>query len=738
MSVKKKRTISDWQGLYHYHRGRFEPKWEQSREMERYYSGEYQISPLVEADKDLMESGDYSTVTARQCVPFVREIIESIIDTSVPQVKVNPVHKKDEWLANIIESTLLTLANRIRTEENIGLAARLVSIEGGATWHISWDGALESSAGANRLEVLPMVRVVPQDGVYTDIQDMDYFFIIIPMTAESVKRVWGKEVTPMETEPQSKGTGGSERGMSAAMDMTEVIRAYYRNEDGGIGVYTWAGQDELEDEPYYFSRLETVCSKCDSVILGSEYVLDAPTFDGGYPENAAKKSAVKGECPYCGGKLKRKRLDFETLGEDILRQDGTVIPAFSPDADDDGEVILDELGALSIVPTQIPVYIPDVYPLVMQRNIQKYGELYGLSDVSALKDLQDIANRSLMKIEDKLFQSGSSIVMPPDAKIRINPKDGRVVESYTPQDVKMFDFEFNVAQDMSMLNYVYEHMKSAVGVTKAWEGNSDYTIQSAKARELAVAQSAGRMESRIKEKELTWAHIYEILFKFLLAFSNAPINSQKYKDDGELEYFTFNRWDFLRQAANSKWEWNTDFVFSIETDAPVANNRSLLWQTNQTMLQSGGFGTLDDAKTWYSFWRAQYDAHMPGAETQMRLAANRVKEQERELAMQREIQTSQLQQQQVSAQSDIELKQRAQESKEQSAQQRYEAQTQKTAIEAERVAGDLELRKQQIELEARLEAYDRAEVKRQEERAQIETLKNRIKEAAANNGYSGE
>lgn len=105
-------------------------------------------------------------------------------------------------------------------------------------------------------------QIVPQDGVYTGIEDMDYIILKIPQTKEYIRRKYGVDVSDeTEQEPDVKGSDGD----TTADDMVTQYIAYYRNDEGGIGLYSWVNDTQLEDLEDYQARRLRRCAKCGAV-----------------------------------------------------------------------------------------------------------------------------------------------------------------------------------------------------------------------------------------------------------------------------------------------------------------------------------------------------------------------------------------------------------------------------------------------------------------------------------------
>ena len=124
-------------------------------------------------------------------------------------------------------------------------------------------------------------------------------------------------------------------------------------------------------------------------------------------------------------------------------------------------------------------------------------------------------------------------------------------------------------------------------------------------------------------KNAAYAELFELMFKFWLAYSDEPrpVSYQNYK--GETEYEEFNRYDFLEQDEDGQWYWNDQFLFSCDTSAPLASNREAMWQETRMNLQTGAFGDPARTETLILFWAKMEELHYPGAVSYTHLTSRR-------------------------------------------------------------------------------------------------------------------
>ena len=588
----------------------------------------------------------------KRATPHVRnicaELIESQVDSNIPQPKVTPLRAEDEWRAKLIEDMLRNELDRLPFEVMNDMMERTVPIQGGAAFLVEWDNSKRTHTTVGELSVstLHPKQIVPQDGVYTGIEDMDYIILKIPQTKEYIRRKYGVDVKDEgEQEPDVKSSGDS----SPADDLVTQYVAYYRNRSGGIGLYSWVDDVELEDLEDYQSRRLRRCAKCGAVEPpeGVE-PMGLPAYDG-IPQEATT-ARVRDVCPYCGAsQWEDGPEDYEEVYIPIRRSDGTEIPGARLVETVTDQV--DELGMpiLAVVqePTRIPFYKPDIYPVILQKNVSVYGKFLGDSDIDKIADQQNTTNRVEAKVIDKLLKSGSYMTLPDDAYIKVDEDDMKVIRPGSPANMQMigvFDLQGSVEQDLTYLSQVYEEARQAIGITDSYQGRKDTTATSGTAKEFSAAQAAGRLESKRVLKDAAYAGLFEAMFKFKLAYADEPRPVVASDIHGKAEYKEFNRYDFLDQDANGEWAWNDRFLFSCDTSAPLASNREAMWQETRMNLQTGAFGDPTNIQTLILFWSKMEMLHYPGAgETRTYL----------EEELQRQQEQAMMQQQQMMLQSQI-------------------------------------------------------------------------------------
>lgn len=596
------------------------------------------------------------------------EMIESQVDSNVPQPKVTPLRKQDEWRAAIIEDMIRNELDRMPFEEINDLMERTVPIQGGAGFLIEWDNtqSTHNTIGELHVSTLHPRQFVPQDGVYTGIEDMDYIILKVPQTKGYIKSRYGVDVKDeTETEPDIKGDP------SIADDMVTQYIGYYRNSKGGIGLYSWCNDTELEDMEDYQARRLRRCAQCGALEPLEAEPVQEPAINGLLPgmtadgtgearRGTASNQRGRTVCPYCGStKWEETEEDYEEVYTPIPTSTGAI-----PGAQPVISMGVDELGnpiqMVEQVPTKIPFYKPDIYPVILQKNVSVDGKFLGESDIDKIFSQQNTTNRIEKKIIDKLLRSGSYTTLPKDARIRTDEDDMKVLRIDNAADmslINVFDLQGNIEQDITYLSQIYEEARQAIGITDSYQGRKDTTATSGTAKEFSAAQAAGRLESKRVLKDAAYARLFEAMFKFKLAYADEPRPLVSRNINGEAEYKTFNRYDFLEQDENGDWWWNDGFIFGCDTSAPLASNREAMWQETRMNLQTGAFGDPADLNTLILFWQKMEMLHYPGAGETKSYLEKRLQQQmqQQQMMMQMQMQQMQAQQQMAQRQQDAEI-----------------------------------------------------------------------------------
>lgn len=562
--------------------------------------------------REIRKNGQVAKKKAGNVRNIAYELIESEVDTTIPMPRVEAVHEENQDLAKNIEDMIRTLIKRQRFSSMNDLQERTAPIHGGTFWHVEWDphGGSHCVLGDVVVSDRHPKMVIPQPGVY-DMRDMEYFFLQLPQPKGYLERRYGVKIeTDIEENPEVRGSGKTE----AVSGLVTQNIAYYRNKNGGVGMYSWVGDQELCDYEDFLARRLERCKKCGEVRTGKTCSCGSRTFISSQEE-------------------------FEELTEPVVLRDGTVIEP-SVEGEEiqlmpNGQPYLDEDGAPILMPViraqKIPYYKPDMYPVILRRNVSKYGSFLGSSDVEVIADQQEAVKKYGTKIEEKILKGGSYATLPRDVNIETTDEELKVIRLDNPSQkalIGVINVQPDVSKEMTALDQQYSYAKSTLGITDAFQGKYDPSATSGAAKQFSANQSAGRMQSKREMKNNAYAELYKLIFQFMLAYSDQKIPTTYTDSEGKTQFSHFNRWDFLRVDAAGEFYWEDEFIFSIDPSASMSSNRDVMWAQVDLKYQNGAFGPLNERETQLRYWTLLASMGYPFAEQMKQSIAESIRKEE--------------------------------------------------------------------------------------------------------------
>lgn len=631
--------LKEWKGRFETAKALYGDTRSTLKELQGYYDG----TRTMRSDPN---TGAEVSKVATNVRNIVYELVESEVDTSIPMPKVRAIHPEDEELAQKIEHLLENKVKMCNLTNLNDLMERNVPILGGDYFHVQWDtsAGLHSQVGDVKVTEVHPKKLIPQPGV-VNFDDMDYFFIQEVMTKKTVKKVYGVDVTDASND-DTEIAGGIEDATTND-DLVTVNTAYYRNDDHGVGVYTWCDRFELLDMEDFEARHLDRCIKCGTVM-------------------------IDGKCPNCGGtKSKKSTEDYEELVDAIeVRSDFRdeennpinmqVDPYEDQELgvlDENGQPVLDEGGQpvteIKKTKKKIPYYKPNCYPVVLRKNITANDRLLGGSDTEAIIDQQDTIKKLGTKINEKLLKGGSYVTLPRGVKVETNDKELKIIRVSNANEaslINVINVQPNVSNDETFLSMNYDWAKNTLGITDAYQGKFQASETSGTARQYAINQAAGRLESKRVMKNQAYAKLYEIMFKFWLAYADQTQQITSQQADGTQTYDEIDRHEFLRLDAAGEFYWDDEFIFDTDPTSTLMMNREALWSQADQKLQSGAFGQIGELETMQTYWTFMKASGYPNAGMALDAVKQRMKEQQEQLqtqqmaAMQQGMQDAQAQQ----------------------------------------------------------------------------------------------
>ena len=527
----------------------------------------------------LKSDGTESTRKSRQLRKMAFEIVESMIDNSTPMPKIVPRYKSDLPLINITENYLKFEADRVLPKYENDRCERSTYIDGTGWYKVGWDSLSNKAerSGNVTIDFRRVDQVIPQPGVM-NYKQLEYIFEIQDVSVSRLYDLYGKVVTPGTINP----------------NVVRVISCYYLNEDRIVGLFMWTeGAREVicNEKDWQIRKLRT-CKRCTAV------------------------NPVQEICGNCGyNKFVYKNAETEILDEDLVE---LYNPYEVGETDDPSKKQELKTKTFLTAGSVIPFYKITQLPFVPRPAISSTDSIYGISEVKVVLDMQDAINKVLTKAVDKTLKSGTIVTKPQKMKIGDDDETFKIFGVKTAeeaQQVQAKQIMADTSQDIVISSLLYDSGKASSGITDSFQGMKDSTATSGKAKMYAAAQSAGRIESLRVMKAAAFSGLYELILKYLLAFSDEPRKFVKVLPDGTEVEQTWNKYMFLAKDKYGQVYYRDDFSFNSDPASTLSQSRVQMWQETQDKFVQGAFGNPQDPRVLKMFWNMMNSLQYPVAST---------------------------------------------------------------------------------------------------------------------------
>lgn len=580
MDKLTKNKLSNWQEIFHECKSDYEQDLLNMKDNEEAYLGTRKIK--TPRGKDAKKQ----TANVRK---MVYELIESQVDSNIPMPKVTSLTGKEDR-ALMIEAVIRNEIDRLDTEEFIDEQARLTPMLGGSIFYLEWDNSIKTpyNIGGLKVKNIHPSQLIPQQGIYK-IDEMDYLFLTFEQSKLYVEQTYGVSVD----------NEGDESDENPQDHMCTHIFCYYKNDKGGIGLFSWVGDTIVQDFDDYFARQEKVCAKCGKV--------KDPELD---------------KCKCGSTKFEMRRKDKQQFDIEKMTTDPMT-----------GQEML------TTETIEVDYYVPKTYPIVIHKNIAIVNKLLGLADTDMIKDNQNDASIYLSKIREKTLKGGSIVTIGSDTDFEADDEELKILRFNNPADASMFNvhnLQGNVATDLDLLELNYLMTRQTLGITDSFQGRKDATATSGKGKEIAVAQTKGRLESKSKMKDFAFSRLYEKMFKFILAYTDEQVPYVNENSDGTKEYKWFDKKFFIDTTKDGEYYYDDMFTFSVDVAGTLANDRQAMWQETRSNFESGAYGDPSSLDTLIMYWTTMNKLHYPCAPDALKLLEARQKQEQEMLRKQQQ------------------------------------------------------------------------------------------------------
>ena len=523
----------------------------------------------------LTKDGEESTRKGRSLRKMVYELIESKIDNSIPMPKIRPRYKTDLPLVSVTENYLKFEVDGIFTKYLNDRSERSTYVDG-TSWYKVWWDSLDNTherSGNVKIDLCRVDQIVPQPGV-SDYRQLEYIFERKEISLTRIWDLYHRRIIPTE----------------ANTNVIEVISCYYLNSDRVVGLFMYAPHSRqviCNEEDWQIRKLRT-CTVCGTV---------NPTGD---------------TCRNCGSKT----FKYENATEEILENDLEEIynPYDVGETDDEDEKEHYKSRVFLTAGTKIPFYKITQLPFIPRPAISSLDNIYGTSEVKVTLESQDAINKLLTKALEKTMKSGTILTKPEKLKIGDSDDTIKVLSVRTTEEAAMVQSRAVVAdtsQDLVMAATLYESGKASSGVTESFQGAKDSSATSGKAKQYAAVMTAGRIESLRVMKSAAFAGLYELVLKYLLAFSDEPRKFVRVLPNGSQKEEVWNKYMFLDKDKYGNIYYRDDLRFDSDPASTLSQNRAQMWQETQDKFVQGAFGNPADPRVLELFWNIMDSLQYP-------------------------------------------------------------------------------------------------------------------------------
>lgn len=533
------------------------------------------------------ETGEESKRKGRSLRKLIYETVESKVDNSIPQPKMIPRYKTDLPVVEITENYLKYEMARAYNKVLNDRGERSCYVDGTVWYKVWWDPMdnTHKRSGNVRLDVCLQDQIVPQPGVL-DYKQMEYIFEEEQVSVARLYDLFGRLVIANHADT----TRASSDGSMVDGSTVSIITCYYLNEDRVVGRFAWVkdSQQVLCNEEAWQIRKIRRCRTCGTIVRQSK------------------------SCPVCGGYyIKYETADVEVLDEDLMQ----VYSPYEVGETKDPAAKNDKAARVfASAGSEIPYYVVRQLPFVPRPAVSSMTSIYGVSEAFMLLDMQDNINKLLTKAVDKTMKSGTILTKP--EKLRVGDMDDsiKILGVRTSEEAAQVQSRAVVAdtsQDLALSSTLYDSAKASSGVTDSFQGKRDTSATSGKAKQVAALQTSGRIESLRVMKAAAFAGVYELMLKYLLAFSDESRKFVKVLPDGTEVQQVWNKYMFLDKDENGEIYYRDDFTFDSDPAATLSQDRQAMWQELQNQFVQGTFGNPADSRVLSLFWNAMAQQQYP-------------------------------------------------------------------------------------------------------------------------------
>ena len=146
----------------------------------------------------------------------------------------------------------------------------------------------------------------------------------------------------------------------------------------------------------------------------------------------------------------------------------------------------------------------------------------------------------------------------------------------SPADKAMIDvyqFSGDLQYELTYLATVYEEARQVLGITDSFQGRTDPTATSGKAKGVFRRTGGGALGEQADHEAGGIRPAVRADVQVLAGVLGRAPAHQLQGQRGNTVFEEISRYDFLKQDEDGQFYWDDQFLFSCDTSAPLASNR---------------------------------------------------------------------------------------------------------------------------------------------------------------------
>jgi len=463
--------------------------------------------------------------TPRTIVNFPRMIIESQIDSAVPDPDFKAVAKDDEMPVAALKNYCMYVV-RVATPSlsEINLENERRTMKYGVSFiKVHWNNAIKKAGYIGDIELSnPHPKdIIPNHGA-KDVNDMEHYHHVTNRHVKYILRKW-RHLTKQDVEDKAvlyrefDEMAGNQRinvtdqesgDKDANLNKYTVIETTYRDEDGDICKLWWSGDLLIKHIPKFFYRRDEKGNPVASEVLEEDLLV-------------------------------RAGINSQT-GESVTK----IVPAG----------------------TEVEYYIPNNWDLVAIPFIPRDKCWWPVSMMEDIHDLNESIKKILYTIEESYLRGRKKILCESDdIKQKLLDPFSEIIVVGNPQAVQAV--ELGPGTDgLILMDKMKEYLQLITGATNAALGMRTPGSTSGKQELVYVEQAAQKISLKGVYKAAAYKRLYRTIADFAMAFCDDDRPFRLAGDREEEIYGSFNRLNLLKDL-------NGNIVFpdlDIETTAEPA------------------------------------------------------------------------------------------------------------------------------------------------------------------------